>query len=66
MKKNCERCGKSFECLSDDITRCHCYQIKLPDKSLYVKQKEVNDKTYNDCLCQQCLITISQQLNLDK
>lgn len=53
MKKTCLNCGKSFECNSENITKCHCYSVKLSDNQLKQLKKD-----YNDCLCHDCLLKV--------
>ena len=56
--KRCERCGVSFTCGADDISKCFCNSIVLSDKA-----KEKIKKNFNDCLCTGCLLYFSEKVN---
>lgn len=45
MKKNCIKCGSSFECQENES--CWC------SKELKLSGKEI---TYDDCVCKNCLL----------
>lgn len=52
MKKICPKCGKEFECVHS--VDCWCVKVKLSEET---KQKL---KVYNDCLCKDCLESMSK------
>ena len=54
MTKTCPRCGNTFECMADNITRCHCASVILTQA-----QKNSISQKYNGCLCHKCLIALS-------
>ena len=62
MKKNCENCGKEFDCQHN--ANCWCKNYTIPNKlSIYLK---IN---YKDCLCEACLkhhINNEKKILLDK
>lgn len=59
--KNCQRCGKSFECKSGNISQCQCFGFTMTDElKVYIEQR------YNDCLCRSCLEYLRIELNLFK
>lgn len=53
MLKRCSKCFESFECKSDNIEKCDCSKIYLPDEL-----KKYISNNYSDCLCLNCLIDI--------
>lgn len=55
MKKVCPRCGATFECRNDDILTCQCVNIRLTHK-----QRAFIGKIYDNCLCHDCLLTMSK------
>ena len=56
MKKICPRCKNAFECREDNITKCTCSKIDIPnDVYEYIKEK------YSDCLCIKCLKEIKME-----
>lgn len=52
MKKICPKCGKEFECIH--TADCWCAKVKLNDET---RQKL---KVYPDCLCKECLESLSR------
>ncbi|MBI5857817.1 MAG: cysteine-rich CWC family protein [Sphingobacteriales bacterium] len=59
--KSCPRCSKLFECKPGNITQCQCYGPTLSaEQQAYIEQR------YNDCLCHECLLYLSDELNLFK
>ncbi|MBS1760493.1 MAG: cysteine-rich CWC family protein [Bacteroidetes bacterium] len=56
--KTCSRCGAGFECKPGNITQCQCFNLPLSDE-----QKAYIEMRYNDCLCRNCLIHLSSELN---
>lgn len=54
-KKICQRCGKMFICMPNNIEKCQCATAKLNEKQrIYLKQH------YTDCLCINCLLEIKR------
>ena len=53
--KNCQRCGREYECKINKVTQCKCYEIELSpiDRAMI-------DLYYQDCLCPACLKNISE------
>jgi hypothetical protein len=60
-KKNCPRCGVAFECKPGNITQCQCNGITLT-----LEQKSYISQRYDDCLCRNCLVYLSAELNFFK
>jgi len=58
MEKTCARCSQSFSCNQADIKNCFCQTFTLTTQAL--QHLSVN---YNDCLCNKCLIEVSENLN---
>ena len=54
-KKNCPRCGDSFDCMHNKIENCHCVSVVLTQK-----QRTFIQQNYNDCLCNKCLLEIKK------
>ncbi|MBL7112776.1 MAG: cysteine-rich CWC family protein [Bacteroidales bacterium] len=52
--KTCPKCGREFECFSDDDCWCEKLQIHRKDY-LEIIQK------YDDCLCADCLIDYAEE-----
>lgn len=50
MEKKCPRCGRNFTCTPDDIFSCACADIYIPPNLAFQI-----DRTYDDCLCADCL-----------
>ncbi|MBK6992014.1 MAG: cysteine-rich CWC family protein [Chitinophagaceae bacterium] len=59
--KHCPKCKEHFECKFENITECQCYGIKLTDI-----QKAFIELHYNDCLCNNCLTTLQNDIELFK
>lgn len=59
--KNCPLCKSSFECKPGNIAQCQCFGIKLTDE-----QKAFIELRYNDCLCNNCLATLQNDIELFK
>jgi hypothetical protein len=57
VKKNCPRCGSTFECNADDITNCKCYGIDLNMDELQIITKQ-----FADCICLNCLNEIRVEI----
>jgi hypothetical protein len=50
QQKNCPRCKKSFECMTEGIAGCQCNNISLTrEEQAFIKDQ------YADCLCIHCL-----------
>lgn len=60
-KKNCPRCGNEFECKSGTVHLCQCYGYPLS-----VELKAYLEQRYADCLCKNCLVFLSVELNFFK
>ncbi|MBP8114012.1 MAG: cysteine-rich CWC family protein [Chitinophagaceae bacterium] len=59
--KYCPRCKESFECKPGNIAQCQCYGIKLTDiQKAFIKLR------YNDCLCNNCLTKLQNDIELFK
>ncbi len=59
--RSCPRCKKEFECKPGNITQCQCYGVGLStEQRAYIEQR------YKDCLCRDCLVWLSSELNLFK
>ena len=54
MIKNCPKCGSNFKCTADES--CFCWVYELNEIQLKALQK-----IYSDCLCEHCLIKISDK-----
>jgi len=52
--KSCPKCGKKFECYSDDDCWCENYQIHRKEY-LVLKQQ------FDDCICPDCLKDYSEE-----
>jgi len=60
-KKECPRCGASFECKAGNITQCQCYGFAMSEElKAYLEQR------YADCLCKNCLGYLSVEFNFFK
>ena len=60
-EKKCPRCGNAFECKVGTIALCQCSGVALNDEQRsYIAQK------YAECLCRDCLVYLSEELNLFK
>lgn len=55
--KNCPRCMTAFECKPGNITQCQCYGITVS-----AELKAFMEQRYADCLCQNCLQQLQQEL----
>jgi uridine kinase len=58
MKKICQNCNQTFECNKVKIIECNCYSVKLSDKD-----KQFIITKFKDCLCNNCLLLISNIKN---
>lgn len=59
--KNCPRCGNIFECKPGNIEQCQCSGFKISEElKAYLEQR------YNDCLCNTCLLYLTNELNFFK
>ena len=54
MIKKCNKCNADFECNTKNVTKCHCYQVKLSDTQIKLLKEK-----YNDCLCNTCLVALT-------
>jgi len=59
--KKCPRCNNPFECKPGNITQCQCYAVKLTEE-----QRAYIDQRYQNCLCENCLVYLSVELNFFK
>jgi hypothetical protein len=59
--KNCPRCNREFECKPGNIAQCQCYGVNIS-----VELKAYIEQRYNDCLCSNCLDSLSRELNFFK
>jgi hypothetical protein len=57
--KQCAKCNTSFECKAGDITNCQCHGVQLSAEA-----EGYISKTYNDCLCRNCLQQLNNQYTL--
>jgi hypothetical protein len=55
--KYCARCNGAFECKPGNITQCQCFGITFAEE-----EKEYIRKTYDDCLCRNCLLNIKYEV----
>lgn len=56
--KNCQRCGKGFECKSGSILLCQCQTVVLNEEQLaFIGSR------YDDCLCAKCLLAVRGEFN---
>ena len=56
--KNCQRCGKGFECKSGSVLLCQCQTVVLsPEQLEYISAR------YDDCLCASCLLELRAEFN---
>ncbi|RYG04361.1 MAG: hypothetical protein EOO02_06335 [Chitinophagaceae bacterium] len=60
-QKVCPRCGAEFICKSGDIIHCQCYEVHLNDDT-----RRFLEQTNFDCLCSNCLIAISKEVEISK
>ncbi len=51
-------CSQLFLCNQTDIKNCFCQTVSLTPQTL-----QYLSKNYNDCLCNNCLIELSKNLN---
>lgn len=59
--KDCPRCKANFECKPGNITQCRCCDVKLTaEQRAYIAER------YSDCLCNECLAYLSNELNFFK
>lgn len=58
-EKNCPRCNTSFECKTGDVIKCQCYGIELS-----VAEEAFIKSTYNNCLCNNCLVQLKSRYQL--
>lgn len=56
LDKTCSRCRAIFVCHANDIANCQCQQVELTPNS-----RQFISSHYQDCLCINCLIEISNQ-----
>ena len=54
MLKTCPKCKLSFECLANDISKCHCFSVTIDTNTLAL----LKDK-FQNCLCGKCLREIA-------
>lgn len=54
--KYCSRCKAAFECNTANIEQCHCYTIQLT-----TEEAKAVAAQYKDCLCYDCLNSISER-----
>ncbi|RYY11406.1 MAG: hypothetical protein EOO04_35285 [Chitinophagaceae bacterium] len=48
--KQCERCGREFQCMPGKISECRCSQVQLShEERIFLKNE------FSDCLCNTCL-----------
>ena len=59
--KNCERCGKRFECTVGNISNCQCNELALT-----AEERAYVESLYEDCLCVDCLQKVKQEYPLFK
>ncbi len=52
-QKVCPRCKSAFVCNATDIASCQCSGVILTDYD-----KATIAKSYNDCLCRNCLLAM--------
>jgi len=57
--KDCPRCGKGFQCKPGNITQCHCFGMSFTHE-----EKAFIEQRYNDCLCNDCLLQLKNQVEL--
>ncbi|MCC7332393.1 MAG: cysteine-rich CWC family protein [Flavobacteriales bacterium] len=56
-KKRCSKCDKYFDCQNFE-SGCWCENYQLSKETLaYLR------KNYDNCLCQNCIVSLSKQLN---
>ncbi|MCO5232583.1 MAG: cysteine-rich CWC family protein [Chitinophagales bacterium] len=58
--KTCGRCSSSFDCDSDNISKCQCY-LPINRHTL-----DFLSKTNFDCLCSSCLTHYDEIIKLSK
>jgi len=59
--KICERCHAPLVCRSQDIQQCDCNKVYLTPETITVIRQQ-----FGDCLCNQCLIELSEQAGKEK
>ena len=52
MKKICPKCGKEFECVHSKD--CWCAKVTITDEA------RLKLKNFNDCLCKECLESLTK------
>lgn len=60
-QKSCPRCARLFTCRVGDVGQCQCSGIKL---SLEVQEFIISK--YQDCLCINCLQSLTDKYNFFK
>jgi hypothetical protein len=61
MIKKCSKCETSFVCEAEQITKCHCYTVKLSNEQLKKLKKD-----FQNCLCHDCLIALTSKTAASK
>ena len=59
--KYCPRCTKAFECKAGNIAQCQCSGVQLT-----TEQRAFIEQRYTDCLCNDCLQQLQNQLECFK
>lgn len=59
--KKCPRCNSGFVCKVGDVANCQCNGISLTEE----QEKFIGEK-YRDCLCRNCLLELSKQMDFFK
>ncbi len=61
MVKECPKCRIEFDCMHNEIFKCHCSRVALNDEALkYIKEN------FKDCLCNKCLQEVAALFSKEK
>lgn len=58
-EKICRKCGQGFTCRADAIHLCQCAAVPLT-----AEDRDYLSRSFEDCLCFDCLSVISKQLSI--
>ncbi len=58
IQKTCTRCGRTFLCHHEDITKCQCALVQLTDTA----RASIHTHYPDQCLCVHCLQEINNSV----
>lgn len=61
METHCGKCNNLFVCSAEDISRCHCSNVRLSAETTAFLSE-----TYFDCLCNDCLKKVDEQVTISQ